>query len=243
MSHSTPARRRAGLTVSILAGLALAATAASLPAAADTAGEAADPGEAAGVVHTRSHAEWQAWAGDLRAELEGTDWAALSRAAGCELTSVSLTEVVDPEANEALGAPADLALPVVEREEHCAPGLAAGAFTQQAPMPAGAFAAAAGSCEGVTGGRACISRSGSYVTGSYTYYGSGTTNGFSRLYKISSLSGCPRGTTMATSGSSTLGYGDRSSITTALGTGSYSMHFWRKVFIGHSDTGGACAYL
>lgn len=242
MVQSPPARRGAGITVTILASLALLVTGASLPAAAHA--PLAD--DVAGPAPDRSPAEWRAWADDLRTELEATDWAALSEASGCELTSVEIVDVVDGQANAEAGAPADLALPVVHREEDCAAALAEGIDAPAAAPPS--FTAlgaqvAASSCRGVTGGRSCIARSGSYVTGSYTYYGSGTTSGFSRLYRVSSLSGCPRGTTMATSSDSTLGYGGRSSVTAALGAGKYSMHFWRKVLIGHSDTGGACAAL
>ncbi len=258
---NSPARRRARLAT--LTGAALVLTGLSLPAAAHASLEPPTD-DAAHLESERSPAEWSAWAQDLRTELEGTDWGALSAAQGCELTSVRIVDVVDPAANATLGAPDDLALPLVQRQEDCGEAIAAGRPLSAAPAPttlsvpgdlgdraddrpeappAASLAAAGLECDGVTGGRACISRSGSWVTGSYTYYSSGSTSGFSRLYAISSLSGCPRGTTVATGPSSTLGYGDRSSVSGVLGSGNYSMHFWRKVLIGHSDTGGVCAYL
>src|SRR5699024_11553217 len=122
MVQSPPARRGAGITVTILASLALLVTGASLPALA----QAPIVDDAANPAPERSPGEWRAWADDLRAELEATDWAALSQADGCELTSVEIVDVVDAQANAEAGAPADLALPIVQREEDCAAARAAG---------------------------------------------------------------------------------------------------------------------
>lgn len=201
------------------------------PAAAET-GDADD----------RSDAAWYALADDAVDEIEATDWAAVSAAEGCVLLDVTVHEVVDPEANAAMGAPADLAVPVVEREEDCSsrPGSLGSdlAFDNDARTTV----APGSGCSTTSGpGTLCISRSGSYVTTSWRYTGSGTISAYLRLYKISSgASGCPTGTTLATSSTSTYTNGVRRSLSVyATSYGAYSSYVWRHVGLGHYTSWGA----
>src|SRR5690606_41036111 len=133
-------------------------------------GVAAAPASAGTGADEIGAAEWYEAADDAVAEIEATDWAAISAQQGCRLVDVEVTEVVDPELNAAIGAPADLAVPVVEREERCA-GLDS------------SMAAGSGLRTPVAPGRNCstpsgpaplsIAGSGSYGTASLRYHPSG----------------------------------------------------------------------
>lgn len=196
-------------------------------------------------------ATWYALADDAADELEATDWEALSAADGCELVAVEITEVVDPVANAEAGAPEDLAVTVVEREEVCGGSLTpALAFHGRGESIDGAprAAVAPGSdCSGTSGpGTICISRSGSYVSTSFQYGGSGTISAFLKLYRISSsASGCPTGDTIATSSTSSYSNGTRRSLTVyAPSYAGYSAHIWKYVGLGvNTNWGSACGVL
>lgn len=217
-----------GRRVATAAGiLALALTGATLtPAAADS-----------GSVDDLSDAAWYALADEAADEVEATDWAAVSAAEGCTLVDVSVTEVVDPEANAAAGAPEDLAVPVVEREEICPTSTT----TLRTAVSAGS------DCSTTSGpGTLCISRSGSYVSTSFQYNGSGTISAFLKLYKIStSASGCPTGTALATGSEQSYSNGTRRSLSVyAPSYGGYSSHIWKYVGLGvYTDWGSACGNL
>lgn len=220
----------------IAAAAAILLGAATAPAAADTGGtELSD----------LSDAEWYDLAEDAAAEVEATDWAAVSAADGCELVDVEIAEVVDADLNAALGAPEDLAVPVVEREETCPTTLGS---DLQFDDGIGTTAIPRGSdCSTTSGpGTLCISRSGSYVTSSFRYNGSGSISAFLRIYDISpSATGCPTGDTIATSSTSSYSSGTRRSLTVyAPSWDGYSTHVWRYVGLGHyTDWGAACAAM
>lgn len=196
-----------------------------------------------------SDADWYAMADDATAEVEATDWAAVSAEDGCRLVDVEIEEVVDSELNEAMGAPADLAVPVVEREEVCG-GLTSDQAVSGDSRTTGsleAMVSRGSDCSWTSGpGYLCISRSGSYVTTSFRYDGSGTIKAFLKLYRISSsASGCPTGSTLATSSTSSYSDGTRRSLTVyAPSYGGYSSHVWRYVGLGvYNNWGSACGVL
>lgn len=173
-------------------------------------------------------------ADDAAAEVEATDWEALSAAEGCQLVDITITEVVDADANAEAGAPADMAVTVVEREEICETGAATAMRTT---------AARANGCSTTSGpGTLCISRSGNYVSTSFQYNGSNTISAYLRLYKIGSTSGCPTGDVLATSSTQSYSNGTRRSLSVySPASGAYSSHIWRHVGLGHyTDWGAAC---
>lgn len=186
-----------------------------------------------------SDAAWQAWAQDAFDEAEATDWAALSAAEGCRLLDVTVSELVDERANAERGAPADLAVPVVERTEECE-------ATATSARGGAATTAMASGCAATSGpGSLCLARSGSYVTTSFRYDGGGTVTAFLKIYAPSSLSGCPTGPALATGASQTYEDGTRRSLSVyAPDRDGYSSHVWRHVGAGiHSDWGAVCATL
>jgi len=196
-----------------------------------------------------SDADWYAMADDATAEVEATDWAAVSAEDGCRLVDVEIDEVVDAGANAAMGAPADLAVPVVEREEVCG-GLTSDRVSSAESRTAGsldAMVSRGSDCSWTSGpGYLCVSRSGSYVTTSFRYDGSSTIKAFLKLYRIStSASGCPTGSTLATSSTNSYGDGTRRSLTVyAPSYGGYSSHVWRYVGFGvYNNWGSACGVL
>ena len=221
--------RRAATTAGIIA-LALMG-AAMTPAAADDTDEISDDA-------------WYALADDAADEIEATDWEAISAADGCVLVDVTVREVVDPQANTDAGAPEDLAVPVVEREEVCPSGtttltsdLAFGGDMQTNVSPGS-------DCNGTSGpGTICISRSGSYVATSWQYNGSVTVSAYLKLYDISTgASGCPTGDSLASSSTSSYSNGTRRSLTVySPSYDGYSSYIWRYVGLGHYTAwGSAC---
>lgn len=250
--------RRLTTVLSAFAGAAALVLTGALAAAPATA----DPGlvpSADGVPEAGSPAaEWYAWAQIQREEARSTDWAAEAASRGCSLVSVTITDTTMPEDAAAVGAPVDLLLPVVDRVENCQPAaprsvsLRSGATsTTSGAAAAEAFTAmsvAAGSdCNTTSGpGSICISRSGSSIVASFTYYGSNTIKGYIRIYDINAgASGCPSGTTLRTGAESTYTYGtSRSTSLVRLARDAYSTHFWRNVGLGHyTSWGSACGVL
>ncbi|UFU04111.1 hypothetical protein LQF12_05860 [Ruania suaedae] len=224
------------LTVAI-AGLALAAGSVLMtgsPAAAGQSDPAGDVRDTPGQESTDD--EWRAWATALEEEVRITDWAADSAARGCELVSIDITDTTVPEDQ---GAPAGLTIPLVERSEDCT---TASSLSQQ--RATGSFSALASACTSTSGpGTICLSRSGSYVTSSFTYRGSSSPNGFVRIYQRSSSSGCGTGSTIATGGSYTYSNGETHSVSAYAGYGHYSGSFWRKTTFGHTNWGTVCDSL
>lgn len=222
--------RRTTAAIGLLGLLVLGVAAA--PATAD----AEDP----------SDAEWYALADEAVAEVEATDWAALSAQDGCKLVELEITEVVDPELNEALGAPEDLAVPVVEREEMCAGLDSSLVFDggERTDGGMGTMVSRGSDCSSTSGpGRLCIARSGNYVSTSFRYSGSGSIKAYLRLYDIStSASGCPTGSTIATGSTSSYSYGTQRSLTVySPSYDAYSSYIWRYVGLGHYTAwGSAC---
>ncbi|MFC8600298.1 hypothetical protein [Isoptericola sp. NPDC057191] len=233
----------AGLGATVLAlGLTLGA-AASSQAADDTTAPAENlPGVPA---PGSPDSEWEAWAAHERADAEATDWAADAAARGCTLKDVTISEEVDADYNRAMGAPADLATHRVDLLERCASptDVAARSTTSGVTtlsLPAG------DRCASTSGpGTMCLSRSSGRIYASWQYRGSGSVTGFVRVYRVSSgVSGCPTGTTWLTGPSSTWSSGDTRTISKArTSAGGYSAHIWKKVLVGHTDWGGACASL
>ncbi|UFU05263.1 hypothetical protein [Ruania halotolerans] len=215
--------------VSLLAGPAYPASA-----------EEHTPSESASDAPTASSsdAEWSAWAQALDEEAHSTDWAADSAARGCELVSIDIRYTTVPESD---GAPAGLTIPIVERSEDCMP--ATQLESAQNPTTAD-LAALASACASTSGpGTICLSRSGSYVTSSFTYRGSGSRTGFIRIYQRSSSSGCGTGSTIATGSSSSYTNGQTRSVSAYAGYGHYSASFWRQTTIGHTNWGTVCDTL
>ncbi|WP_420111431.1 hypothetical protein [Pseudactinotalea sp.] len=215
-----PNTRRVATTAGILALVLVGATISPATASDPAADE-------------RSDDSWYAWADDAADEVEATDWEALSAADGCELVDLTIAEVVDPVANAAVGAPEDLAVTVVEREEICS--------TSSAALRTASVRASG--CSTTSGpGTLCISRSGNYVSTSFQYNGSSTISAYLRLYKIGSTSGCPTGTVLATSSTQSYSNGTRRSLSVySPSSGAYSSHVWRHVGLGHyTDWGAAC---
>ncbi len=191
--------------------------------------------------------EWADVADAAAQEAASTDWAAMSAAVGCVLVDVEVTEAVSEEINAALGAPEDLALPVVEREERCS----GDARPTQAPTTQSGvearLAMAGSDCAATDGpGQVCISRSGSYVTTSFQYAGSGTIRAFLKIYDTpDGASSCPTGTTLATGATSTYSDGTRRSLSVyAPQSGGYSAHVWKYLGVGiNTNWGAACGDL
>lgn len=230
--------RRATVGTGLIALILLGALAAPATADAEDEGDLSD-------------AEWYAMAEDAAAEVEAIDWAEVSSDDGCRLVDVDITEVVDEAANVAAGAPDDMAVPVVERVEVCDEVTTARSVDSGAMSGGESLAGALGTtvargsdCSRTSGpGYVCISRSGSYVTTSWRYDGPGTVRAFLKLYRISSsASGCPTGSALATSSTSSYSDGTRRSLTVyAPGYSGYSSHVWKYVGLGvYSNWGSAC---
>src|SRR5699024_7273913 len=133
-------------------------------------------------------AQWESWSQDLFAEARSTDWAADSARRGCELISVDIVSTTVPEGTWE-GAPEGLTVPVVNRTEDCSGG-ARGSAAANVPS-LDAHAARSGGCASTAGpGTVCLSRSASYLTASFTYRGSGSPDGFIRIYDRNTSSGC-----------------------------------------------------
>ncbi|MGF0114964.1 hypothetical protein ACQFYA_01385 [Promicromonospora sp. Marseille-Q5078] len=238
----------AGLGATALAlGLVLGAATGSQAVTADASTSENVTGEnVSGVPAPGSPAsEWKAWSARERADAEATDWKADAAARGCVLKDVTISEEVDAAYNRAMGAPADLVTHRVDLLENCgdAPAAtkaagAAGATTLS--LPSG------NQCATTSGpGTMCLTTSSGRVYASWQYRGSGSVSGFMRVYRVSSgADGCPTGTTWLTGGSSTWDSGDTRTISkTRTTAGGYSAHIWKKVTLGHTDWGGACATL
>lgn len=224
--------RRATIGAGLLALIVVGALAS--PASADVQDDLSD-------------AEWYAMADDAVAEVEATDWAEVSAEEGCRLVDVDIREVVDEAANAEAGAPDDLAVPVVERVEVCQPltsALTASSDGARTDGSMGVTVDPGSDCASTSGpGYLCISRSGGYVTTSWRYDGSGSVKAFLKLYRISaSASGCPTGSTLATSSTSSYSDGTRRSLTVyAPSYSGYSSHVWKYVGLGvNTDWGSAC---
>ncbi|SED82178.1 hypothetical protein [Ruania alba] len=235
-------RSRAILAASLSVALAAVAfhVGSTSPARADVPVSGDAPGDEA-PTDSSTVAEWEAWAEALEIEANTTDWAADSAARGCELVSIDIRHTTVPESE---GAPDGLTVPIVERTEDCT---APATLSQQdAPQSRtdSSLSTAASACASTSGpGRICLSRSGSYVTSSFTYYGSSSPNGFIRIYKRSSSSGCGTGSTLATGSHYTYSYGETHSVSAYAGYGNYSASFWRKLSWGHTNWGTVCDTL
>lgn len=189
---------------------------------------------------------WVEWAAAERAEAEATDWEADAATRGCELQEVSISDEVDVAYNRVMGAPDDLATHRVEMVEDCDDPAGTDGLTLES---GGISTMAIGSgtqCSSTSGpGTMCVSKSSGRIYGSWKYRGSGNVSGFIRIYQIStSASGCYRGSTWLTGGSSTWSSGMTRSISKTRTTYSgYSAHIWKKVWHGHTDWGSACSKL
>lgn len=210
-------------------------------------GAAVSGGEVPGVPTAEaSDAEWYAWADAIALDAHAR---ADDTSPGCTLVESDVELVVDAAANGELGAPADLAMPVVRTVEDCgqaAANAAAKPARGAATVPEAAAQARLSSgnrCSYITHGKVCISDSGSTIRGTYT--ASSSTRGFVRLYQISpSASGCPTGSTRATSSERSLSAGQ--SLSTwfyQTQNSGYNATFWRDVAWGHSKAGSVCALL
>ncbi|SDS05229.1 hypothetical protein SAMN04489860_0683 [Paraoerskovia marina] len=220
------------------------AGAASGPAPADVDGSSPSQGEPIPGVPTAesADAEWRAWAQAVTndARLRADD-----PSPGCTVVESSVELVVDADANAQIGAPADLAMPVVRAVEDCGDEAAEAAAKPARGIDAAPQArlASGNRCAYVSGGKICISDSGSTIRGTYT--ASSSTRGFVRLYQISpSASGCPTGSTRATSSERSLSAGQTLSTWFYQTQNSgYNATFWRDVTWGHTKAGSVCALL
>lgn len=246
MSRGRTARRN------IAAGLGVAALALALTLTATAPSQAAtEPENLPGVpAPGSSAATWEAWAAQERADAEATDWAADSEARGCALQDVTISSEVDADYNLAMGAPADLATHRVDLLESCdetATAVAGDTAVRSSTSGVTTMSLPSGNqCEETKGpGTMCLSKSSGRIYASWKYRGSGSVTGFLRIYRVSSgVSGCPTGTTWLTGGDSRWYNGDTRTISkTRTSAGGYSAHIWKKVTIGHTDWGGACAVL
>lgn len=257
----------AGVLGLLLTGVALTPAAAEPSEPTDPTDDAtsAGPSMPADAELPDTDAEWYDLAEEAVADAEGTDWGAVAQASGCELVSVTVTEVVDPVANAAQGAPEDLAVPVIEREEDCGPLVtvlgegseAAGPGVEDGTTDDGGDEAAGGDnaidvgrgsdCSGTDGpGTVCTYRSGSYVTTSFRYSGSGTIRAFLKIYDIpTSASGCPTGTGLATGGVYSYSDGTRRTVSVySPRYDAYSGHVWKYVGVGvYTNWGAACGII
>jgi len=221
--------------VAVLTSMLLAAGASQALAAPGPDG-APDIHEAPGVDATDT--DWQDWSAQLETEARTTDWAADSAARGCELISVDIVRTTVPE-GALRGAPEDLQLPVVEREEDCT---TQASVSTQSARPEGAMTPMASTCASTSGpGTVCLSRSGSYLSASFTYRGSGTISGFIRAYQRSSSAGCGTGSTLGTSAERSYSNGTTRTLSTYQpGYGHYSAAFWKDAWVGHQNLGTVC---
>ncbi len=230
-------RRRRAVPLAALTTLLLAAGATQAMASAGpepVSDEGATP--SAGATDT----EWQEWSADLFTGAQSTDWAAESAARGCELISVDIVSTTVPEGTLD-GAPDSLEVPMVDRVEDCGANLTA--LGSAGTTPDVAYAAAS-ACRSTSGpGTVCLHRSGSYVVGSFTYRGGGSTEGFLRVYDRSSSSGCGTGSTLTTrSGTFTSGY-TYSTYAYHPGWDSFAAAFWHETWWGHTNWGTVCDSL
>lgn len=224
----------------------LPATAAAPAPAADSLATDSRADVVPGVPDASASADaWHAWAAALAADAHTR---ADDPSPGCTIVDTQVELVVDAAANAQLGAPADLAMPVVRTVEDCGKSAAAAAAPARgvASGPEAAPQARLGSgsrCGYVTGGRLCLSDSGSTIRGTFT--ASTSTRGFVRLYQISPWSsGCPTGSTRATSSERSLRAGQTLSTWFYQTQNSgYNATFWRDVAWGHSKAGSVCAIL
>jgi len=242
MSRGRIARRNvaAGLGATVLAlGLALgAATGSQAATESENLPGVPAPGSPA--------SEWEAWAAQERADAEATDWKADAAARGCTLEDVTISEEVDADYNLAMGAPADLVTHRVDLLEDCGDAPAAAARTSGAAGATTLSLPSGDQCATTSGpGTMCLTKSSGRIYASWQYRGSGSVSGFLRIYRVSSgADGCPTGTTWLTGAGSTWSSGDTRTISkTRTTAGGYSAHIWKKVTIGHTDWGGACATL
>ncbi|HLS62854.1 MAG TPA: hypothetical protein VK060_05735 [Ruania sp.] len=236
VAHPGPRWRRArAVPVAALTSMLLAAGATQAMAAPGP-DAAPDTREAPGVNATDT--DWQDWSAQLEAEARTTDWAADSAARGCELISVDIVSTTVPEGT-LRGAPEDLQVPVVEREEDCT---AQASVSTGSARPDGAMTPMASACASTSGpGTVCLSRSGSYLSASFTYRGSGTIAGFIRAYERSSSGGCGSGSTLGTSAERSYSNGTTRTLSTYQpGYGHYSARFWKDVWWGHQNLGTVC---
>lgn len=234
-------RRRLGLLGSVAAAamlLVLGVGQASAPAA-----HATEPADGTDVPNpAASSAQWQDWSEELFVQARSTDWAADSAQRGCELISVDIVGTTVPEGTWE-GSPAGLEVPVINRDEDCSVG-ADGPAAANAPAVASS-AARAGSCSSTSGpGTICLSRASNSLTASFTYRGSGSPEGFIRLYARGTSAGCDTGSTLATSSLSSYQSGQTRSVTGyAPGHGPYSASFWHDVWLGSTNWGTVCRTL
>ncbi len=182
-----------------------------------------------------SATEWQDWSSDLFAEARSTDWAADSATRGCELISVDIVSTTVPEGTFA-GAPAELEVPMVDREEDCTSSPEAQQLSANATV--------ASACRSISGpSTICLNRSGSYVVASYTYRGGGSTQGFLRVYERSSSSGCGTGSTLGTRSGTFYSGTTYSRSVYHAGYDHFSAAFWHKAWWGHTNWGAVCDSL
>ncbi|PFG44831.1 hypothetical protein ATJ88_3568 [Isoptericola jiangsuensis] len=244
MRRNLGQRLAAGLAVAALAAAAAVGTVAPAGAAADNLPGVPAPGS--------SDATWQEWAQQERAEAEATDWAADARTRGCTLVEATVVDEVDPAYNAAMGAPADLVTHRVDMVEDCPEtpaGTLAGTLDGGLTRSDRVATTAIGSgtqCATTHGpGTICVYSSSGRIYGSWRYSGDGSVSGFLRIYRIpTSSDDCYRGDTWLTGPSVTWSSGMTRSISKTRTTYSgYSAHIWKKVTIGHTDWGRACAKL
>lgn len=142
-----------------------------------------------------------------------------------------------------MGAPLNLVTARAERAEKCSEfkGRQAAASDEFSVMsvPAGP------QCNSQTQGPGtiCISKSSGRISASFNYRGTGSINGYIRIYQIDpATNGCPTGTTFQTG--STLNYTNNTTRTTSktqTQNGAYSAHFWRETGAGNfANWGRTC---
>ncbi|WP_156742439.1 hypothetical protein [Occultella aeris] len=238
-------RIRAAVTAVAAAAALLAGAVMVAPASADV--QVLEPEVGGQPAADATDAQWYAWAEAERDAARATDWAADAAQRGCTLLSVEITDTTMPDVAAQLGAPTDVLLPVVDRQETCAAATRTtfgGSATQglaSAEAHTKQFGATAADCTTTSGpGSICVSRSGNYVVSSFAYYGSGNISGYISIYKSCGTS--PR---LVSSGAASYSYGTQRSVSVySAAASNYSARFWRHVGLGHyTNWGTACGYL
>lgn len=245
MSLSPTIRRS---TTSVMAALAIGIAGMAAIAPAATAEDSASndepvPVPAAGA----SESEWEEWASAETARAQAFDWAADSAARGCELVSVDITQEVDADFNESMGAPADLQTFLADRLENCDPKVAASLVAESTPMATTSSAQPSSTvprgtrCVSSRGpGTICIHRTGGMLSGSWLNSSGGNITGYLRLGRITvNSTACPGGTHLMTGPTSRWNSGQTRTISRTQGAGTYSVHMWQ----GNSRLGATCAQL
>jgi hypothetical protein len=236
---------RAAVTAVAGAAALVAGAVLVAPASADVQG--LEPDVSSQPAADATDAQWYAWAEAERNVARATDWAADAAERGCTLVSVEITDTTMPDVAAQIGAPADVLLPVVDRQENCAPATpttfsgSAGQGLARAEAHTQRFGVSAADCTTTSGpGSICVSRSGNYVVSSFAYYGSSNISGYIGIYKSCGTS--PR---LVSGSVASYSYGTQRSVSVySAATTNYSARFWRHVGLGHyTNWGTACGYL